>query len=236
MNIKKIFALAAVSTMASFAFADAANTLITFSTPGPDTYADGTPAKKGEIYALVWSENEAFAGFNADGTAINANDKIIFKAPLATGGENSHCGLTLFQIDSKVAPQGGHYEVYLLDTRAGNNLVTGAALAKTYGGTSGTANIAANGSVDNTKGGLVSNSDKIGGEGIADITPVITGFKVDGAKIKITVSNVFEGLPYVVQTGLEKNGELKADVTPVEGGLEFEVEPGDAKFFSIKLK
>lgn len=233
MNIKKIFALAAVSTMASFAFADAANTLITFSTPGPDTYADGTTVKDGEIYALVWSADGTFDGFTATGDAADPADKVIFKAPLAKDG---HCGLTLFQIDSKVAPQGGEYAVYLLDTRAGNGLVTGAALAKTYGGTSGTANIAANGSVDNTKGGLVSNSDKIGGEGIADITPVITGFKVDGAKIKITVSNVFEGLPYVVQTGLEKNGELKADVTPVEGGLEFEVEPGDAKFFSIKLK
>ena len=49
-----------------------------FSTPGPDCYADGTLVADGECYALVWSPKGAtFAGFNADGTAISANDRVI---------------------------------------------------------------------------------------------------------------------------------------------------------------
>lgn len=237
MNIKKIFALAAVSTMASFAFADAANTLITFSTPGPDTYADGTTVKDGEIYALVWSADGNFNGFTAEGEAADPADKVIFKAPLA---KNGHCGLTLFQIDSKVAPQGGEYAVYLLDTRAGNGLVTGAAVAKTFGGTSGTANIAASKTevpVDAEGKSLVKTGSAALAGDVAAIAPVITGFKVEGATVKITVSNILPGLVYEVKGGLDGAADLTGVTTETVGDdVEFTVPANAAQFFKVNAK
>lgn len=238
MNIKKIFALAAVSTMASFAFADAANTLITFSTPGPDKYADGETVKDGEIYALVWSTDGKFDGFTAEGEAADPADKVIFKAPLAKDGR---CGLTLFQIDSKVAPQGGEYAVYLLDTRAGNGLVTGAAVAKTFAGANGTANIAAvktDKTVDaeGNKVAVVSGSAALAGD-VAAIAPVITGFKVEGATVKITVSNILPGLVYEVKGGLKGDADLTgATAEKVGDDVEFTVPADAAQFFKVNAK
>lgn len=236
MNIKQIFAFAAVSMMASFAFADAANTLITFSTPGPDTYADGTTVKDGEIYALVWSADGNFDGFTANGGAADTNDKVIFKAPLAKDGR---CGLTLFQIDSKVAPQGGEYAVYLLDTRAGNGLVTGAALAKTYGGTKETANIAA-AEIDNTVDSegkavaLTSGSAALTGD-TTDIAPVIKGIQISGAQVTISVGNLVPGLKYTIMGGLNRDTVVKS--VGFQDAKEANVViDSDEMFFSIKAE
>lgn len=238
MKSTQICAFAACACMAFGAFADAANTLITFSTPGPDTYADGVPAQKGEIYALVWSKDGNFDGFTAKGEAADPNDQVIFKAPLATGGQDSHCGLTLFQIDSKVAPQGGVYAVYLLDTRAstGDNLiVTGAAVAKTYGGANGTANIASVTS-DTSASGVTSGSAALAGD-VKAIAPVINGIKVEGASVKITVGNIMPGLVYGVKGGLDGKADLgDLPATPVEGGIEFTVPASAAQFFKVEAK
>ena len=88
-----------------------------FSTPGPDCYADGTLVADGECYALVWSPKGAtFAGFNADGTAISANDRVVFAAPLALEGK---CRDSLFQIpaDEYAELEGGEWAVCLVDSR-----------------------------------------------------------------------------------------------------------------------
>lgn len=241
MKSTQICAFAACACMAFGAFADAANTLITFSTPGPDTYADGTTVKDGEIYALVWSADGNFNGFSAQGEAADPNDKVIFKAPLAKDG---HCGLTLFQIDSKVAPQGGEYAVYLLDTRAttGDSLiVTGAAVAKTYGGTNGTANIASV-KTDNTVDAegqavaVTSGSSALTGDTTA-IAPKITGFKVEGATVKITVSNILPGLVYGVKGGLKGDADLSGvETVKVGDDVEFTVPASAAQFFKVEAK
>jgi hypothetical protein len=98
-----------------------------FSTPGPDCYADGTLVADGECYALVWSPKGAtFAGFNADGTAISANDRVIFAAPLALEGK---CRDSLFQIpaDEYAELEGGEWAVCLVDTRMANGVPAGVA-------------------------------------------------------------------------------------------------------------
>lgn len=238
MNFAKLSIVSAALFAACGAFADAANTLITFSTPGPDTYADGTTVKDGEIYALVWSADGNFDGFTAQGQAADPADQVIFKAALAKDG---HCGLTLFQIDSKVAPQGGEYAVYLLDTRAGNGLVTGAAVAKTFGGANGTANIATV-ETDNTvdaEGNAVavkSGTDALAGD-VAAIAPVIKGIKVDGANVKITVGNILPGLVYEVKGGLKGDADLTgATVEKVGDDVEFTVPADAANFFKVNAK
>ena len=237
MNFAKLSIVSAALFAACGAFADAANTRISFSTPGPDTYADGTTVKDGEIYALVWSKDGNFDGFTLDGEAADPADKVIFKAPLAKDG---HCGLTLFQIDSKVAPKDGEYAVYLLDTRT-TGMVTGAAVAKTFGGTSGTANIAAtkNDNTVDAEGNVIAVTTGTSAlvDTTGDATPVITGFKVEGAVVKITVGNIIPGFVYEVKGGLDGKTDLTGTtVKSVDGGVEFTVPAQGAQFFKVNVK
>lgn len=120
MKMKSVFTFGLIMTMALGAFADADNTLITFSTLGsnrPDLYADGTIVKDGEWYALAWSKNETFGGVKSDGTPMVDGDRILLAAPLAKKG---HCPWVVFQVDSQLVKkelEGGNFFVIMLDTR-----------------------------------------------------------------------------------------------------------------------
>jgi len=99
------------------AFAGKDNVVITFSTKGPDTYADGSVVRDGESYALVWTKSgSTFAGINPDGTAAG-DSKVAVRAPVATGGA---CPNIEFQIDETYAAKtypNGSWSVVLCDTR-----------------------------------------------------------------------------------------------------------------------
>ncbi len=92
------------------------DTLISFSTKGPDLYSDGTVVADGEVYALVWSKDGVFEGFSADGKPLDPKDKVVLAAPLAKGGR---CPSVLFQVSANSIPESsyGRYAVYLFDTR-----------------------------------------------------------------------------------------------------------------------
>ena len=99
--------------------------LLTFSTPGPDRYMDGTIVPDGECYALVWSPSgKAFSGFNADGTAASALDRVILAGPLALDGK---CRDSIFQVPKAEydALEGGTWAVCLVDTRRANGVPAG---------------------------------------------------------------------------------------------------------------
>ena len=116
-----------VGLLCTAVFASMEDRVLRFSTPGPDCYADGTLVADGECYALVWSPKGAtFAGFNADGTAISANDRVVFAAPLALEGK---CRDSLFQIpaDEYAELEGGEWAVCLVDTRMANGVPAGVA-------------------------------------------------------------------------------------------------------------
>lgn len=101
--------------------------VLRFSTPGPDCYADGTTVVDGECYALVWSpKGSVFAGFNADGTTISPDDRVILAAPLAKDGR---CRDSIFQIPAEeyAELEGGEWAVCLVDTRTARGLPAGAA-------------------------------------------------------------------------------------------------------------
>ena len=113
-----------LSTMSLQAFTQ--DKLVLFSTPGPDRYADGTLVADGECYALVWSPaGQTFAGFNADGTTISADDQIVLAGSLAKDGR---CD-ALFQIAAEDydALKGGVWTVCLVDTRTANGVPAGVA-------------------------------------------------------------------------------------------------------------
>ena len=103
--------------MAGAVFADGVDdALVSFSTRGPDRYADGSTVMDGECYALVWSADGVFEGLSADGAPLDANDRIVLIAPIA---KDARCPEVLFQIPASMASTlaSGVYDVLLLDTR-----------------------------------------------------------------------------------------------------------------------
>lgn len=115
MKLSKIVVFGVAAAMSFGAFADAANTMIRFSSVG-DKYDDDNAVADGEWYALCWSGNEkGFAGIKVDCTPVDPADKVLLVAPLTKKDDGSR--EVYFQVDSKVAPVGGQYYVYVLDTR-----------------------------------------------------------------------------------------------------------------------
>jgi hypothetical protein len=116
---------AVVMLSAAFAEGGMQDKLARFSTPGPDCYADGTIVRDGECYALVWSPaGTAFAGFNADGTPVSPNDRVVLAGELAQDGR---CLDVNFQIPAADYEelQGGEWAVCLVDTRMVNGVPAG---------------------------------------------------------------------------------------------------------------
>ena len=116
---KSLMAVLAVAAT-SVALAGQDNMLATFSTKGPDCYADGTVVKAGECYALVWTHtNAAFQGITVDGKAVGSQDenRVLCIAPLAKDG---HCREVVVEVNKVVADLyagSGTFSLHLLDTR-----------------------------------------------------------------------------------------------------------------------
>ncbi len=132
-----LFACATINILAG-----SNDALLTFSTKGPDCYADGTAVQEGEVYALVWTRNGCdFAGVDLNGQVVDAtNTALVVALPLAkaTGDGTVHCPLTLFQIDADYAQAhaDGTFSLILLDTRVGDaagNLVAAGRLGQVNG-------------------------------------------------------------------------------------------------------
>ncbi len=226
-------------TFASAAAMDDA--LLTFSTPGPDKYADGATVLDGECYALVWTATgAAFAGLNADGTPVAATDRLLLLAPLA---KNGACPQTLFQVDAATADAlkgKGSYGIYLLDTRvkaedgavklavvkdgkpaAVNALVTVAEPAAAAAAQATAMRLAAT-----AAGGATVTEQTLVAE------PAITGIKVDGAKITITVAGMSPIATYQVAAGLAP-GQMGTKLDAKAKGDTFEFAKPEGRFFKV---
>lgn len=119
-------ALCPVASSAASTPLAAANTpQIYLYTEGPDSYADGTPVLKGEIYALVWEGGGVFGGFNSDWTLVKSSDKIFTRYPTS---EAEHCTDAAFTFDDdakKGISAPGTIGLYLMDTRLETPVVNG---------------------------------------------------------------------------------------------------------------
>ena len=191
------------------------DTLLAFSTKGPDRYADGTPVLEGEMYAVVWTKaGSDFAGFDMNGQAVDTNNNAVVVA-LPRGVYSARCGgvrcpKTLFQITASVAAKyaGGTYALALLDTRVSD----------------GKGGLVPSGRLDQVKGwGLVEKSRvKAVSEGAARATgltgvttthasavpageeipqPRITGISVKDGLVTLTVKGTSNRLLYNVAAG-----------------------------------
>lgn len=115
---KKAVLAAAFALVGGSIWAGTDNLVYTFSTKGPDCYADGTKVADGEWYALVKSSDKSSESnkWQQSVGALKSGDVILLAAPLAKGGR---CPYAMFQIDQNDPriKDGGFYYVCLLDTR-----------------------------------------------------------------------------------------------------------------------
>jgi len=176
--MKKLITLGFAAVAAGMTFAAANDLLITFSTPGPDTYADGTTVLDGERYALCWSQDFSKFFIKADGTAEGG--EIILKAPVAKDGR---CPTTVFEIDAAYAAAknfaSGSWSVFLLDTRNfGKNAVN------TVGQVGGSVAVGT-GTTATLTGAKATTSELAAGVEVPQ--PEITGIKIDNGNVYVTV-------------------------------------------------
>ena len=223
------------------AFAGMDNIVVSFSTVGPDTYADGTTVRDGEVYALVWTPSDAeFAGIGADGEAV-APSVVVKKAAKA---KNGRCPYIAFQILEEDAAKynGGTWGVYLLDTRkyasdpvtgiidtskeptvGDASIVNGYGVVKTFQGSS-TANASSSTAIN---AATVSVVPDLG----ADLK--VTDISVDAENVTLTVTGSMSCLRYGVKSGGDpasltesepdrygKDGEMTI-VIPKKSGAQF---------------
>ena len=237
MKTLKNLVFACSAALAVSAFADAGNTLITFSTQH-DTYADGSTVKDGEWYALCWSPNETFGGITADSKPAAAGDEIYLMAPLA---KNGRCPTTVFQLDSKVAPTTGNYFVYMLDTRTASGDLAAAVDGKPVAAS------AQNKATANAASGDRTITVKTGTETVASAftetavpagvgNPVIDKFEIVGTKARIVVSGMHPALQYNVKAGATVAEIETLNDQPLQGdadGVTFEVDKDLGNFFKV---
>ena len=221
--MKKTLAILTAVALAGSAFSAANDALVSFSTEGPDKYADGSFVLDGECYALVWtpagSEGVTVA---ADGSA--AGGEIVLAAPVASG---RRCPKVLFEIDAKDMEEkykDGAWSVVLLDTRrwaaegtakpAGT--VNGKArLVNATGAVVGDVKVAT-GAASVMSGVRTVASDATAiPEGAEAKRPKIEGIKVDGANVYVTVRGT---VPYL-QYGLLEKADPGADGAKSVGGV-----------------
>jgi hypothetical protein len=220
---------------------------ISFSTQGPDRYADGSTVLDGECYALVWSKDGVFDGFSADGACVDAQDRIVLLAPIAKGGR---CPDVLFQIPAAEANElaGGKYAVYLLDTRVaeGNSVrprgtVNGKiALMNGYGAAS--ANLLLGGSFsdktaqesDTGRKGQVASALCAAPAGCEQ--PRIKAMRIEGDNVFLTVENL-KGFMRVSSGGNVAASDMTDAAVETQGGAEDVTlvtrKPGASGFFKV---
>ena len=176
--------------MTAAAFAGMNDLLITFSTPGPDKYADGKEVLDGESYALVWT--------GADGT-----QKTVLTYP---GAKDHRCPPVLFVIDENNVTNynGGTWGVYLLDTRDYETDPEGKTLAKREDGQPTVVNVKAavlDGIANTSTMAAATASGAVAADSYDIPKPIVTAIKVEGAYVYVTVKDVVPCLEYTLKSG-----------------------------------
>ncbi|MGN0854138.1 MAG: hypothetical protein ACI4R9_01310 [Kiritimatiellia bacterium] len=246
--MKKLSLLAAVTAMAAGAFA--LPSYVMFSSTGPDKYADGTEVLDGEVYALVWAKTgTAFAGFNADGSLVDAaNNKLVSAVPIA---KDAHCPPVMYMLTGANADldSTGTFSVYLLDTRVaaadGTKTVAGISSEGVFTAVNTTTVVAAEvqgGSQTTATSDLTTGAAAVATTVPADAPmPKVAAIKVVGGKVVVTVTDTVPYLQYGISAGKTPD---KLDQTDLVQGINGTAEdltlvvdsPEDNRFFKVIRK
>lgn len=224
-TIAVLFSLASVA-----AFAVGNDLLISFSTPGPDVYADGTPVVAGECYSLVCTK--------ADGS-----QEIVLNYQTKCAGK---CSRVVYVVDETTAEtyEGGTWGVYLLDTRDFNK--DGKPSGLDDKGQPKVLNVKAAVSsasiTDSGNFGSASASEGIAAEKYDLVAanvpqPEVKGIKIVGENVVVTVAKTRPFVAYTLISSKDaqtfstpaptgKSGDESGDIDimmkkPEEGGVQF---------------
>ena len=225
-TVAVLFALAS-----AVAVAGVNDLLISFSTPGPDKYADGTEVKVGECYSLVYTK--------ADGS-----QEIVLNYQTKVAGK---CSSVVYMVDEVTAAKysGGSWGVYLLDTRDFANGGTPAGLDEKgqpkiapWVKAEVVSSVASSGNFGTAK------ADKAVAAGSYDLAaadvpqPTVTGIKIVGANVVVTVANTRPFVGYTLVSGSDVTEFSVPASTGVNGNLSGDIEivapkKDGAQFFKV---
>lgn len=192
---KTIAVLFAMASAAVFATAGVDDLVVTFSTPGPDKYADGKVVLDGECYSLAYIKE-------------GEQPQYVLTVQAAKNGK---CVPVLFSLSAAKAAEyeGGEWGVFLLDTRDFAKDASGQTLAlldkdgkpTVVNVTAAVADgFAAAGMTDATAStGVKSGSYDLASADVPQ--PVVTGIKIVGANVEVTVANTRPFVGYTLQSG-----------------------------------
>ena len=231
MTIRKNMLALAAAVAAMTTFGAANDALVTFSTKGPDRYADGTTVLDGETYALVWlPSGSSGATFAADGTVTGG--KAVLFAPVA---KNGRCPKIVFEVSAsrlKNEFKGGSWAVYMLDTRkwgasggvAPSGRASGVTAVNAANSIDGSAVALSEGSLSSA---LASKATASTVTAVPDGAPQpkVTAVKVDGGYVFVTVANTVPYLAYGLKEGASPDA-VSASATvgdPMSGDADGEI-------------
>ena len=231
--MKKILVSAFAAVASAAAFAGMNNVVISFSTPGPDKYSDGTTVVDGEKYALVWTPaGSEFGGINADGTAVG-DSKVVVAVPAAKGGK---CPKIQFEVDEGYVAENypdGTWRVVLFDTRAfqldesGKPVIAGGMrVVSSVGDVNDVNGYGVVGEAKTAKGGEVGSA---GGVAAVSETPAadtpapeIKGISVDDKYVYVTITSTKPAFKYTLAAGDEPGAIAEKADDPADFGSEKE--------------
>lgn len=236
---KTIAALFAVASAAVYAGMN--DLVISFSTPGPDKYADGSVVLDKEYYSLIWTSN------------VDGSQKKVVSLKAARNGK---CVPVVFTIDESTVSDydNGTWGVYLLDTRvfekdADGNLVKdaeGNPVAKLSGRADANAMAAVADGIVNVPGAKanVDATDAVAA-GAFDLAaagvpqPTVESIAIEDANVVVTVGNTVPFVKYTLLAGNDVSTfsvpENVKDANGDDTGIIKIVTPkkDDAQFFKV---
>lgn len=237
---------AAVASMAAWATPG----YVIFSSEGPDKYADGTTVLDGEIYALVWTANEAFGGLTATGEPVVSGDKVI---GLAATAKDGRCTPVVYMLTGDNEVSGGNFYVYLLDTRV-KTVADDGTVVTSVAGLSADGKLTAVNAVETiaepaiatsttAASGTVTGAGSVATAAPADAPmPRITAIEVVGAKVVVTVVDTLPCMQYGITAGKTPSvldqKDLIDGLNGVAGGeLKLVIDnPAENRFFKVIRK
>lgn len=192
---------------------------LSFSTQGPDTYADGTPVAVGETYLLVYvAGGSSFAGVQMDGTLVDpVNNKIATTSSAIRG---SKCAFKAIQYPDSLFPASGSWTIVLLDTRddagvPGGLVAASGAVSGGKAASSGSTSIAALGV---SGAGISASTAALIPAGTVVPVPEITEVAVGGGKASLRIADFADNVIYQVETATDLSSwEPAAGAARIQG-------------------
>ena len=198
---------------------------LAMSTPGPDTYADGSPVLAGETYLLVYVKQGAvFGGVQTDGSLVDPLNNVIVTRGQAV--EGAKCGYKAIQYPAATYPEGGSWVIVLLDTRKADGTLGGLVAAQGASAASGAASALGLGAVGgDAAAGLNAAGPAPSPAGTPQ--PEIAAVQVGDGRVNLRIKNFSDTALYEVQSATSLNGGWQTVASRVQATTQSIVQ-GDA--------